>query len=88
MRAALSGLTTRGRCLLAAGVAAALCGVVLGERDLLRVAVLLCVLPRLRLPVPHPRLRVARAQGDEVRVEAVAVAFERSHVVNDHDMQR
>lgn len=45
MRAALSGLTTRGRCLLAAGVAAALCGVALGERDLLRVAIFLIALP-------------------------------------------
>jgi uncharacterized protein (DUF58 family) len=45
VRAALSGLTTRGRCLLAAGGAAALCGVVLGERDLLRVAVFLVALP-------------------------------------------
>lgn len=45
MRAALSGLTTRGRCLLAAGAAAALCGVALGERDLLRVAVFLVALP-------------------------------------------
>src|SRR5215207_1973943 len=45
VRAALSGLTTRGRCLLAAGVAAALCGIVLGERDLLRVAVFLVALP-------------------------------------------
>jgi uncharacterized protein (DUF58 family) len=45
MRAALSGLTTRGRCLLAAGAASALCGLVLGERDLLRVAVFLIALP-------------------------------------------
>src|SRR5829696_2337583 len=45
VRAALSGLTTRGRCLLAAGAAAALCGLVLGERDLLRVAVFLAALP-------------------------------------------
>ena len=45
MRAALSGLTTRGRCLIAAGVASALCGLVLGERDLLRVAVFLAALP-------------------------------------------
>jgi len=45
VRAALSGLTTRGRCLLAAGAAAALCGVALGERDLLRVAVFLVALP-------------------------------------------
>jgi uncharacterized protein (DUF58 family) len=45
MRAALSALTTRGRCLLAAGVAAALCALVLGEKDLLRVACFLVALP-------------------------------------------
>jgi uncharacterized protein (DUF58 family) len=45
VRAALSGLTTRGRCLLAAGAAAALCGLALGERDLLRVATFLVALP-------------------------------------------
>ncbi|NKQ58708.1 DUF58 domain-containing protein [Amycolatopsis sp. K13G38] len=43
----LSGLTTRGRCLLAAGVAAAVCSVVLNERDLLRVAVFVIALPLL-----------------------------------------
>ncbi|HEY1575117.1 MAG TPA: DUF58 domain-containing protein [Pseudonocardiaceae bacterium] len=47
MRGALSGLTTRGRCLLAAGVAAALCSAVLNERDLLRVAVFVIALPLL-----------------------------------------
>lgn len=47
MRGALTGLTTRGRCLLAAGVAAALCAAVLNERDLLRVAVFVIVLPLL-----------------------------------------
>ncbi|WP_197319279.1 DUF58 domain-containing protein [Saccharomonospora sp. NB11] len=41
----LSGLTTRGRCLLAAGIAAGLCSVVLNERDLLRVAVFVVALP-------------------------------------------
>ncbi|TKG62629.1 DUF58 domain-containing protein [Prauserella endophytica] len=41
----LSGLTTRGRCLLAAGVAAAVCSAVLNERDLLRVAVFVIALP-------------------------------------------
>jgi hypothetical protein len=45
LRPALSGLTTRGRSFLAAGVASALCAVLLGQRDLLRVAVLLVVLP-------------------------------------------
>lgn len=47
MRGALSGLTTRGRCLLAAGVAAALCSAVLNERDLLRVAIFVIALPLL-----------------------------------------
>jgi uncharacterized protein (DUF58 family) len=45
MREALRGLTTRGRSFLAAGLAAALSAVVLGERDLLRVAILLIALP-------------------------------------------
>jgi uncharacterized protein (DUF58 family) len=47
MRGALSGLTTRGRCLLAAGLAAALCSFVLNERDLLRVSVFVVALPLL-----------------------------------------
>lgn len=43
--AALAGLTTRGRAFLAAGLAAAACAAVLGQRDLLRVGVLLVALP-------------------------------------------
>lgn len=45
MRAALAGLTTRGRCFLAAGVTSILCALGLGERDLLRIGVLLLALP-------------------------------------------
>ncbi|MFF8292087.1 DUF58 domain-containing protein [Streptomyces sp. NPDC016309] len=45
VRAALGGLTTRGRSFLAAGVAAAVCAYVLGQGDLLRVGLLLAVLP-------------------------------------------
>ncbi|HSA50326.1 MAG TPA: DUF58 domain-containing protein [Yinghuangia sp.] len=45
MRTALSGLTTRGRSFLAAGIAAAVCAVVLGQRDLLRVGFLLAAMP-------------------------------------------
>ncbi|MEU5399466.1 DUF58 domain-containing protein [Streptomyces sp. NPDC005963] len=45
VRAALGGLTTRGRSFLAAGVAAAICAYVLGQSDLLRVGLLLAVLP-------------------------------------------
>ncbi|MFQ6849358.1 DUF58 domain-containing protein [Streptomyces sp. 35M1] len=45
LRAALGGLTTRGRSFLAAGLAAAVCAYVLGQGDLLRVGLLLAVLP-------------------------------------------
>ncbi|HEX2805237.1 MAG TPA: DUF58 domain-containing protein [Kineosporiaceae bacterium] len=45
LRPALSGLTTRGRSFLAAGAAATLCALLLGQRDLLRVALLLIALP-------------------------------------------
>jgi uncharacterized protein (DUF58 family) len=59
VRSALSALTTRGRCLLAAGVAAALCALVLGERDLLRVACLLVALPLVAaLAVARTRFRL------------------------------
>jgi uncharacterized protein (DUF58 family) len=47
VREALRGLTTRGRSFLAAAAAAAVSAVILGEKDLLRVAVLLAVLPLL-----------------------------------------
>ena len=57
------GLTTRGRCLLAGGVAASVCAFVLDERDLLRIGLLGVVLPllavlagtlrRLRLTASH-----------------------------------
>lgn len=43
----LAGLTTRGRCLLTAGLAAALCAVLVNERDLLRVAAFAVTLPLL-----------------------------------------
>jgi uncharacterized protein (DUF58 family) len=45
IRPALSGLTTRGRSFISAGFASAICAVLLGQEDLLRVAVLLVVLP-------------------------------------------
>src|SRR5690606_11335891 len=45
VREGFRALTTRGRAFLAAGVTAALCAVLLGQDDLLRVAALLAVLP-------------------------------------------
>ena len=47
MRAALSGLTTRGRALLAAGVTASALALLFGQRDVLRVGVLVITLPLL-----------------------------------------
>jgi uncharacterized protein (DUF58 family) len=47
--ARFSGLTTRGRCLLAGGVATAACSVVLDERDLLRIGAFVAVLPLLAM---------------------------------------
>jgi uncharacterized protein (DUF58 family) len=45
VRSAFRGLTVRGRAFLAAGLAAGTVGVLLGQRDLLRVGILLAALP-------------------------------------------
>jgi uncharacterized protein (DUF58 family) len=60
VREALRGLTTRGRSFLAAAAAAALSALILGEKDLLRVAVLLAILPMLAaIYVGRSRYRLA-----------------------------
>jgi uncharacterized protein (DUF58 family) len=60
MRQALRGLTTRGRSFLAAAAAAAFSAIVLGEKDLLRVAILLAALPLLAAAyVGQTRYRLA-----------------------------
>ncbi|MEU4671960.1 DUF58 domain-containing protein [Amycolatopsis sp. NPDC023774] len=72
MLRALSGLTTRGRCLLAAGIAAAVCSLVLNERDLLRVAVFVVALPLLVAAfISATRLRLGATRA--LRPERVAV---------------
>ena len=45
LRTVFSGLTTRGRSFLAAGIAAGICAYVLGQSDLLRVGLFLVALP-------------------------------------------
>jgi uncharacterized protein (DUF58 family) len=72
MRAALSGLTTRGRSFLAAGIAACACGLVLGEADLLRVGVFLCALP-LATAVVVARTRYRLACTRRIEPPRVAV---------------
>ncbi len=78
VRGTLRSLTMRGRCVLAGGVTAALAGLILHERDLLRVAVLLVAAPlvavgfaartRFRLTCSR-RLEPARVPiGDRARV--------------------
>ena len=81
LRPALSGLTTRGRSFLAAGLAAAICALLLGQRDLLRVALLLIALPlgcalvlgraryRLALTRTVTPLRVVSGSSARVRLD-------------------
>ena len=72
MRSLLAGFTTRGRCFLAAGAAAALCGLALGERDLVRVGALVFLLPLLSaLAAGRTRYRLGcRRQISPARVPA------------------
>jgi uncharacterized protein (DUF58 family) len=72
MRAALRTLTVRGRCVFAAGIASALSGLALQERDLLRVAALLISLPLVAASLAARtrfRLKFAR-RLDPARVSA------------------
>lgn len=74
-----SGLTTRGRCLLAGGLATAACSVVLNERDLLRVGAFVALLPLFALVLSARTRRTLRVDrvvaparvsvGSEVSVE-------------------
>jgi uncharacterized protein (DUF58 family) len=70
MRQALRGLTTRGRSFLAAAAAAGVSAFMLGERDLLRVAVLLAALPLLAAAyVGQTRYRLSCTRSvDPIRV--------------------
>ena len=84
LRAALSGLTTRGRCLLSAGAVLALGAVVLGQRDLLRAGVFLLVLPLAAVAaVARTRYRLVCSRGLEPRrVEAGRAADVRLRLDN------
>jgi uncharacterized protein (DUF58 family) len=81
-RHAPSGLTTLGRCLVAAGVSASVCSVVLNERDLLRIGVLVIVLALLAgLVAARTRLVVqAERTVDPARLFAGSTATVRLSV--------
>ncbi len=75
LRAALSGLTTRGRCLLAGGAVLAAGGVLLGQRDLLRAGLFLLVLPLAAVAVvSRTRYRLACVRRLEPGRVAVGTA--------------
>jgi hypothetical protein len=66
LREAMHGFTLRGRSFIAAGLTAVLCGIVLGERDLVRIGVLAAVLPlvaALWIARSGNRLGLARTLG-------------------------
>lgn len=67
-----TGFTTRASCLLAAGVTAILCGLLLGETDLIRAGVLAAAIPCAAAVVVHrSRVRVAnRRSVDPPRASA------------------
>lgn len=97
LRTALGGLTTRGRSFLAAGIAATVCSLVLGQRELLRVGLLLGVLPLLCALVLHTTrhqvtaarqlapAQVAVGVPSRVRLRVVNVARLRSGLLLLHD---
>jgi len=87
MREGLRGLTTRGRSFLAAGGAAALSALVLGEKDLLRVAILLAVLPLLAAAYVG-RTRYKLACSRSLQPHRVAVGANARIVLRLQNMSR
>ncbi|HEX7716821.1 MAG TPA: DUF58 domain-containing protein, partial [Marmoricola sp.] len=66
IREAVHGFTLRGRSFVAAGLTAILCGIVLGERDLVRIGMLVALLPfvaALWVARSGNRLGLARTLG-------------------------
>jgi uncharacterized protein (DUF58 family) len=87
VRAALRQLTRRGRWLLAAGIAGVLVSAMLGQRDLLRVGILLVALPLLSaLLVARTRYKLASARG--LRPTRVTVDQATTSVVRIENVSR
>jgi hypothetical protein len=87
VRESLQQLTRRGRWLLGAGIAGVVASLILGQRDLLRVGVLLVALPLLSaLLVARTRYRLASARG--LRPARVAVDQPSTSVVRVENVSR
>lgn len=84
MRSALSTLTTRGRAFFSAGITATVCAIVLGQKDLLRVGLLLIMLPLLTALLAN-RVRYLLSCAREItptRVQAGQSATVALHLQN------
>lgn len=80
----MRNLTVRGRCFLAAGAAAAICGIQIGERDFVRIGLLAMLVPLLAWLILR-RTRhdvVLRRRLSSVQVEAGDVATVELEVIN------
>jgi uncharacterized protein (DUF58 family) len=87
VRAALRQLTTRGRVVVVLGIIGCIVSIVLGQRDLLRVGILLLVLPMLSaLLVARTRYRLASARG--LRPTRVSVDQPATSVVRVENVSR
>jgi uncharacterized membrane protein YiaA len=84
MRSRLAAFTTRGTSFLAAGAAAALAGLFLGERDLVSVGIFLIVLPLFSaLAAGRARYRLSCVRSiSPPRVAAGQSALVRVHLEN------
>ncbi len=84
MRAALSTLTTRGRAFFSAGITATVCAIALGQKDLLRVGLLLIMLPLITALLAN-RVRYLLSCSREItptRVQAGQSATVALHLQN------
>lgn len=87
MRAALRALTPRGRFVVVLGIAGCVVSLLLGQRDLLRVGILLLLLPTLSaLLVARTRYRLASARG--LRPTRVSVDQPSTSVVRIENVSR
>ena len=77
MAGLLASLTGRGRCLIAAGISASICGIALGERDLVRVGFLLIAVPIIgALIIGRGRVTIEASRAVSHQRAAVGAAVE------------
>jgi uncharacterized protein (DUF58 family) len=89
MAARRTGFTTRASCLLAAGLTAVLCGLLLGEVDLVRAGVLAAAIPCVAaLIVQRARVQVANRRSVEPNRAAAGEAINVHLVITNRSVLR